>query len=462
MKIRTRLTLLFTLITATVFLFFSFLIYWSAKENREKEFFALLNTEALTKAKLFFDANVPAETLQTIYRNNREMLNEVEVAIFDLDFNLLYHDAVELDFVHETPDLLNQILTDGVLFMYQDDWQIIGLRYRYLQHDFLITAAAYDQYGYRKLKSLMQNLSVFLIGSLLFLFVAGYFFSKKALEPVKNMVFRAKSISLSRMGLRLEKPNSKDELAELANTFNEMLDRLENSFDAQKNFVSNISHELRTPLAAMIAEIELAKEKKLSNPELQEVFNNTLADARKMVKLSDSLLDLARATFDASQITFKPLRLDEILLDAQRQVQLLNKEYSIDIHFEDSMAHENDVMILGNEYLIRVACINLMENACKFSPDQQGIVSISSFKSGAHENQVWISFSDRGPGIPEDERDEIFKPFYRGKHPNTIRGNGIGLSLTLKIIQLHSGHIVLKSTQGKGSTFTLIFPGLKQ
>lgn len=113
MKIRTRLTLLFTLLTATILLAFAFVIYYSAKESREKEFYSVLRKEAITKANLYFEAKVDAATLQDIYINNRKVLNEVEVAIYDPEFNLLYHDAADIDLVKETPKMVNEIYKKG-------------------------------------------------------------------------------------------------------------------------------------------------------------------------------------------------------------------------------------------------------------------------------------------------------------------------------------------------------------
>src|SRR5690554_5226936 len=153
MKIRTRLTILFTIITAAILLAFAFVIYYSAKENREKEFFTSLKKEGITKANLIFDAKVDATTLQDIYRNNRKLLNEVEVAIYDSNFQIVYHDAVELDMVKETPEMLNEIIAKGDLQFYIDDWQVIGMNYVFNDTNYIFTAVALDQYGYNKLDS---------------------------------------------------------------------------------------------------------------------------------------------------------------------------------------------------------------------------------------------------------------------------------------------------------------------
>jgi two-component system, OmpR family, sensor histidine kinase ArlS len=131
MKIRTRISLIYTLLTAGIFLFFAGTIYYSAEKNREKEFFNALRKEALTKANLIADANVPAETLQKIYLKNREILDEVEVAIYNTHFELIYHDAVEIDFVKETETMLAEIMAEKSIEFFQEKWQVVGLLFEY-------------------------------------------------------------------------------------------------------------------------------------------------------------------------------------------------------------------------------------------------------------------------------------------------------------------------------------------
>jgi len=450
MKIRTRLTILFTVITATILLAFASVIYFSAKKNREKEFYSILKKEAITKANLFFNAKVDTKTLQDIYRNNREILNEVEVAIYDIGFNLLYHDAVDIDYVKETPEMINEIFQKGEIQFYQQDWQVIGLRYEYKNKNYIITATAIDQYGYNKLNSLLKNSIIVFIISIIFIYIAGLYFSKKAFDPVMDMIEKAKVISATNLDLRLNNNGKKDELSELANTFNEMLNRLENSFDAQKHFVSNISHELRTPLAAIITELELSTNKEKSVAEYKSTIQNALGDAKKLVRLLNSLLDLAKASYDPSEIAFKPIRIDEILLDARQQVQQANSDYKIDIVFEQEFENENQISINGNEYLLKVAFANLFENGCKFSKNKQSSVSISF-----ERDKIQLRFTDKGIGISENDLKHIFTPFYRGENKKYAEGNGIGLSLTQKIILLHKGTISVSSKLDEGTTFSV-------
>jgi len=456
MKIRTRLTLWFAFLTATILLVFASLIYISAYENREKEFYSLLKREALTKANLFFNAKVHAKTLQDIYRNNRQILNEVEVAIYDGSFNLLYHDAVDIDFVKETPKMMAEIQKTGEKQFYQEGWQVIGLRYEFENKSYVITATAIDQYGYTKLNSLLRSSIIVFVISIIFIYVAGRFFSKRAFEPVRKMVEKAKVISATNLDLRLYSRGSLDELSELANTFNEMLSRLESSFESQKNFVSNISHELRTPLAAIIAELELSTNKDRDTAGYKLTIQNALGDATKLVRLLNSLLDLAKASYDPSEISFKQIRIDEILLDARKQIQDSNPAYKIDIIYEQEIQNEHQILIKGNEYLLKVAFANLFENGCKFSANKKCDVFILFQRA-----KIKLLFKDQGIGISNVDLKEIFTPFYRGENQKFAEGNGIGLSLTQKIIVLHHGSIDIQSEKDKGTTVTVDFEPLK-
>lgn len=462
MKTRTRLTILFTLITATILLAFAAVIYYTAKENREKEFYGVLKKEVITKANLFLNASIDKKTLQDIYHNNRKILNEVEVAIYDTAFTLLYHDAVDIDVVKETKQMIDEINQKGEISFYQEDWQVIGLRYEFQGKNFIVTASAYDQYGYNKMDSLLRSCIIVFIISILVIYLAGRFFSKKAFEPVKEMAEKAANISATNLDLRLPDNGNKDELSELANTFNEMLNRLENSFDSQKSFVSNISHELRTPLAAIITELELSANKDRNITEYKSAIQNVLNDAKKLVRLSNSLLDLAKASYDPSEISFKPTRIDEVLLEARQQVQKASPDYKIDVHFAPEFLQEendNQISVNGNEYLLKVAFVNFFENGCKFSADKRCTVSISFTQSTTYTPSfITLNFRDKGIGISEDDMKNIFMPFYRGDNKSFADGNGIGLSLTQKIITLHKGTIAVLSEENQGTAFTVELP----
>ncbi|HVS90439.1 MAG TPA: ATP-binding protein [Mucilaginibacter sp.] len=453
MNIRNRLTFLFIAVIAALLLVFAWVIYFSFSKSREEEYYSSLRHTAITKADLLLDAKVPAKVLQTIYKHSPNSLFQEEVAIYDTSFHLLYHDAVEIDKVKETKKMIDEIVAKKQIKFYQGQMQVVGILYHHDNKDYVITSAANDQYGYAKLRNLKYTLIIAFFGSIIFIYIAGHVFSAKALKPVSDMVDRVEEITATNLDLRINEGNGKDEIAELAITFNAMLNRLEKSFDAQKEFVSNISHELRTPLTAMLTELQVTAEKERSNDYYKDAINHAISDAQKLVRLSNSLLDLAKANYDHTEIAFKELRLDELILDARNDVLHDQPGCKINVIFEREIEDDDFISVFGNEYLLRVAFINLMENGCKFSYDNEASIVITYFKE-----KTILRFQDHGIGMDEEELPHIFTAFYRGANRQFAGGNGIGLSLTKKIIDLHKGSITVSSRKNEGTIFTVALP----
>jgi signal transduction histidine kinase len=455
MQIKTRLTLLFTSLIAALLLVFALTVYFTSSETREDEYFKRLKQQAATKANLLFDTKVAPNVLQLIYKKAPNALFQEEVAIYDTAFHLLYHDAVEVDKVKETQGMIDTIIAKKEIQFYINDVQVVGFVYEHDNSHYIITAAAKDGYGLSKLSTLRNTLLISFLLSVIVIFFVGQFLAKKSLQPVSSLLQRVKNITATNLDLRVDEGNRKDEIAALAITFNEMLNRLENSFDAQKHFVSNISHELRTPLTAMLAEMQLTIQKERSTAEYQHSIEHIISDTQKLIRLSNSLLDLAKASYDQTEIAFKPIRLDEILLDARTDVLHNKPHYKVDIAFEKEIDNDLFISVNGNEYLLKTAFSNLIENGCKFSISNQSTASISY-----NDKNIILAFSDNGIGITKEDQQHIFTPFHRGKNKKFADGNGIGLFLTQKIIALHNGTISVASKENEGTTFTIMLPHL--
>ncbi|MFT3737133.1 MAG: HAMP domain-containing sensor histidine kinase [Breznakibacter sp.] len=320
---------------------------------------------------------------------------------------------------------------------------------------FMLEEALFPQDGYDMFHILTFKLMAIWLLTIVILFVIGYFMARSVLRPVSRIVDEVESISVSNLRKRLAVNNARDEIGELTVTFNHMLDRLEESFESQKMFVSNVSHELRTPMAALITELELSMNKERSNDDYKKVLTNVLGDARKMEKLTGGLLDLAKASYNAEQISMSPVRLDEVLIDASSMVMKANQGFVVDLVFGEEDDEEQNVTVVGNEYLLRTAFVNLMENNCKFSADRTASVQISFDGSKAR-----ICFSDNGIGIPNEDLPHLFKPFFRGQNKHYSQGNGIGMALVNRILLLHQGHISIASHLGEGTCFEVLLPHL--
>lgn len=317
-----------------------------------------------------------------------------------------------------------------------------------------MTAAAYDGYGYNNLYELQQTLLILFVVGLTLLFLAGYFLARASLKPIRDIIKEAESITAQHIHKRLPVKNEKDELGELSTTFNALLERLEISFNSQKMFVSNVSHEMRTPLAALMAELDLALQKERTGEQYRQAMQNVLQDARRMNKLIDGLLNLAKADYQKEQIKMQEIRLDELLLDVREFILRAHPEYHIDLLFEQEEADDDRLItVMGNLYLLNIAFSNLIENNCKYSDNKSSFIQISYW-----DKHTVIRLSDSGIGMSDTDKAHLFTLFYRGTQENVTEGHGIGMALSQKIIHLHQGTISVHSEEGKGTTFVVELP----
>lgn len=453
MKIRTKLTIRYTGITAAIFLLTMLAIYIFNEHTRSEGFFRNLRKEAITKAHLFLNNQVDAKTMQSIYWNNRNFIDEVEVAVYTPQFEMLYHDAMQNDIIKEDAGMIQKIIKRETIEFYIGDYQAIGMVHTLNGKDYIITAAAYDGYGYANRQALTDILLALSFLGLSILVIVGYLLARSALTPVTAIVKEAESITASEIDRRLPVKNEKDELGELSITFNHLLERLEKAFRSQKMFVSNVSHELRTPMAALIAELELVLLKERTPQRYEEAIGNALQDANRIIKLIGGLLNLAKADYLPEQIKMEEVRLDELLLDAREMVLKANTDYKVELIFEQEADDDSVITVMGNSYLLTTSFINLIENNCKYSVNHTSFIHISFWQ----EKSI-LRFSDVGIGMTEEDKQNLFTPFYRGENKDFVQGHGIGMTLTQKIILLHRGSIEVNSHQGEGTTFIVLLP----
>jgi signal transduction histidine kinase len=284
-------------------------------------------------------------------------------------------------------------------------------------------------------------------------FIAGWFFSGNAMKPVASIVRQVKDITASNLSARLQTDNNQDELTQLARTFNEMLARLDEAFASQKIFVSHASHELRTPLAILTSQLEVELMQQNLPDTYKTKFESILEEIRLMNQLSNGLLELARASGDTKAILFSRIRVDEILWQAQTELLKKKPEYNISIDFEEPPSEEDALIVNGNEALLRMALMNLMENGCKFCPGKQVHVWLL-----VQPESIIIRFVDKGAGISQEDLPHIFEPFFRSQRTRHVAGHGIGLPLTLKVIQLHKGSLHIESREKLGTTASVTLP----
>ena len=279
---------------------------------------------------------------------------------------------------------------------------------------------------------------------------------KGIFRPIRDMTKTVKHISEENLNLRLNVSGSQDELKELALTFNEMMNRIEDNYNRQKQFVSDASHELRTPIAVIQGYAVMLSRWGKDDPEvLQESISAIKNEAENMNELIDKLLFLAR--HDNSTFVFEKeeFSLTEMLLDIIKETQIIDSIHNInyDINQEISLFADKNRM----KQAVRV----LMDNALKYTPPGGEIkISLEKVDLEKDNNYIAINIKDSGIGMSEEELRHIFDRFYRADISRTKEkgGHGLGLAIAKIIVLGHQGKIKVRSKKGAGSEFIILLP----
>lgn len=455
LNIRARLTLQFTYIVSFILVLFSFIIYYFSANYREFEFYTRLENKALTTAKLLIEVKeVDYNLLKIIDRNTINALYNEKVLIYDYKDNQIYN-SLDDDSISISKALLDRIRLSKNIRYHEGKNEVIGLLYTDKYDRFVVIASAFDKYGRSKLNNLKWIIIIgFFISIGLTVFV-GRIYSFRALKPMSDVVKQVDKITISSLDTRVNEGNGTDEIAQLAITFNQMLERLESAFEMQRSFVSNASHELRTPLTSITGQIEVSLMNPRTHAEYQAILESVLEDIKNLNSLSNGLLDLAKASSDISGIAIRPLRIDEILWETREELIERKKDYKISIKFTEPIEEENELTVLGNNHLLKTAVVNLMDNACKFSSDRSAEILLT-----VKGKCIVAEFVNKGIGIDSSDMEKIFQPFFRAKNAKTVSGNGLGLPLAYKIIQIHGGTIAIDSQLNKETKVTISLPFL--
>jgi len=471
MRIRDRLTLLYVVVVALLLLCLNVYIYYFINLHTNTDFFSKLNERALIAAELFLEKDeVDPAAFKQIENKYVKSLPSESVLIFDSSNTPRFESDSEK--VTYTADILQKIRQEKNVEFWEGQKQIVGMSYSDNQGDFVVVVSAVNLHGLQRVNFLLLILITGFILSLVVVYFSARIFSKIVLKPISDIVHQVNQVKASNLRMRVNEGNGKDEIAELAITFNNLLTRLEKAFNMEKEFVHNASHELRTPLTSIIGEIEVALKKARTEEEYKLILDSVLQDTQQLSKLTTSLLHLAQANIDETELIKEEVRIDELLWEAKEFVIRENPSGDIRLEYVNLPDDSKPLNIKVNKQLLLSAITNIMENACKYSGNKpvKVILKIKSHSRGispqieshsiqaAHplsvygdliDGSIQIDIIDQGIGIQESERENVFKSFYRAEKTHAYGGFGIGLALAQKIISLHNGTIkVLPANPG--------------
>lgn len=443
MKIRTRLSLIFSFITSSVFIVFGFTVYLFSENHRSEDFQDHLEKRVVVTEKIFLEKESFSSTeLEKIEEQFLHKLPEETEEVVELK------EGKELKFKYSYPeDFIENYETTNVL---KYDFKNREGRCRIFDvkgRKYLIIVTAKDLVGLKNLIFLKQVILLLVSIGIPLIFLVSFIYTKRELLPLFKKIEKANRIGAYNLHERLSVFNPNDEIGQMATAFNGLLDRLEAAFEAQKSFISNAAHEIKNPLTSIMGEAEVVLNMERRREDYVQSLKIILLESERLDNTVNNLLQLSKVLTQDEDIRYDKLNLKDFVFDVKNSFDFINSDNNIII--ENS---NNDLIILGNKSLLKTVLINLFDNACKFSNNHLVKVSLTEER----EMNV-LHIQDKGIGIPNEDLDKINIPFYRGENALSINGSGIGFSLISIIIKLHSGKIKIDSEIGVGTKIKIYF-----
>ena len=377
-----------------------------------------------------------------------DQVNEVYTSLYRANGELMYgenpisREILELKF---TDSQIRQIKVNGILY-YVFDRELTGDGLEGLWLRGIVS----ELQGKGQLSDIAKFSLILLPLLILFSVVGGYLIAKRMLRPIQHLtetVVRIEKGGDLKQRIQLDKGN--DELHQLANHFNQMFSRLEESFEMERRFASDVSHELRTPMAVIRAQCEFSLEKTRDTDQYIKALQVIQRQSKKMSKLISDMLEFTRLEMRAEYYNKEMIDMTELVTSICSDMALL-KEKGISLQYET----QQKIAVLGNYALLSRLLINLISNAYRYGKEGGHIwVDLQEDK-----RSIKLSVKDDGIGIKKEEQANIFRRFYQADHSRSGQGTGLGLALAQEIAQFHGGRIEVQSDYGKGSKFTVILP----
>lgn len=452
MTLKNRISLLVSLLFTVLFGLASTFIFVLYSNFRKEEFRDRLEIKALSSIKLL--ANVKEadrQLLKMIDQNSINQLYDEKTLIFDSNYKLIYSSIDDAKINWSIEDL-KDLKKQKSFFKKQGDYEVFGIFYEINNKNFYILISAPDNYGNSKLVYLRFILILSYLFFTTICWIVTSYTVKKAMSPLGSFHQKIKNINENNLDTRVEVKSNKNEIDLIANEFNFMMDRIEISYQKQKEFTAHASHELRTPLSRITSQIENYVDKKETDNKTKNFLNTVLSDVNQLTELIHSLLilsELDNKKYDQKESH----RLDEILFSSIEKLNKTFPDFLIHFEIEENENLDSLLEIQGNKTLLEIAISNILKNACVYSDNKQAKVKIS-----CDENQnLIISVSNTGITLSEKEQKSLFEPFMRGENSKGTAGFGLGLRIVQRILTLHNAKIVYSIPSENTNLFQLIF-----
>lgn len=451
MTLKNRISLVVSLLFTILFGLASTVIFVLYSNFRKVEFRERLEIKALSSIKLLVNVKeLDDQLLKMIDQNSINKLYDEKTLVFDSNYKLIYSSIDDAKINWSIEDL-KYLKKHKTFFKQQGNYEVYGVFYDTNDKDFYALISATDDYGKRKLLFLRYTLIISYIFFTCICWVLTSFMVKKAMSPLRVFHQKIKNINENNLDTRIASESNKNEVDLIANEFNFMMDRIEISYQKQKEFTAHASHELRTPLSRITSQIENTISDSSTSDKGKSFLKTILSDVNQLTELITSLLVLSKID-NNNQENDEVHRMDEILFSAIESVNKSFPDFVILFDMEESDNLDTALEIKGNKNLLEIALSNVLKNACAYSDNKQAEVKIST-----QENQLIISVLNTGKILSETEQKNLFQPFMRGKNSKGTSGFGLGLRIVNRILTLHKAQISYSAPKENTNLFQLIF-----
>ncbi len=451
MSSKIKIALIFTLLVTITLAVLSLLVFYFTSKERAKTFGERLQNRVLSTARVYAgieDSNfsilrkMDAGAVASLYNKS------VTITGYNDSHDYLYADQPG-DTLYLNRAIIEKVKTRDKYFFDYGSKKAFAVHFTENNKNIIVAIAADDLDGQEFLGFLKNTLWLALLIAALLSFTTGYIFATGLLRPITRITMEVNLITAKNISKRININHKNDELSKLVQTFNNLLDHLQDSFAIQRRFISNASHELSTPLTSVSSQLEVAMQKDRNPEDYREVIQSVYEDVKGLQHLTRSLLDIAK-TGSQGSIELAEVRLDEILFRVVSDVKKQNKGYKSTLNFDLFPEDEKQLTVFGNANLLYIALKNIVENGCKYSDNHQSAITVYF-----NESVIEIKVANKGDIISEADIQNIFQPFFRTDTAQNKPGFGLGLTLTKRILSLHKGTISVESNLDKGTIFTI-------
>lgn len=451
MKIKDRLSLYFSLIMGGLLILVMAVVYFVFQESMRSDFYKRLRERTSIIGGLYLEADeISPVALEGI---RKRLLQKIPGEVF-----CIYNSKGDPVFVPDNRQywgrsVISEVKEKEYVQFNEGRRQVAGRLYHDNQGDFIIISSAIDEGTYHRLDELLKiMIGVFFIVMLL-TYYSGRILAKKLLSPIDRLINRIAIISASNLDMRVEAGNRKDEISVLADNFNGLLERLQNSFTLQGTFVANVTHELRTPVTSIIGETEVALKHDRAPEEYRAILRSVLNDSVRLKETISGMLELAHVNSDFSHAPLALVRVDELLWELNDYWNNTAGVVCIKTEMTGLPEDESALLVRANKRLLYIALNNVIGNAFKFS---EGKIVLCSLTAGA--GVLKINIKDFGKGIDPEEYQKILDPFYRSQQAVEFAGTGMGLYIANRIVSMFKGNLGVSESDSNGTTISISLP----